>query len=52
MIFLFVTLCYSVCTLFTRIVLHEAEYDNDYEELSASALYSAKLNSINKKKLL
>ena len=53
MIFLFVTLCYSVCTLFTRIVLHEAEYDNDYEELSASASsYSAKLNLINKKKLL
>ena len=48
MILLFVTSCYSFCALFTIIVLHEAEYDNDYEELSAPASsYSAKLNSIN-----
>lgn len=50
MILLFVTLFYSFCA-FTIIVLHEAECDNDYEELSASASsYSAKLNSINDKK--
>ena len=51
MILLFITLCYSFCALFTIIVMHEAEYDNAYEELSASASsYSAKLNSINYKK--
>ena len=48
MILLFITLCYSFCALFTIFVMHEAECDNAYEELSASASsYSAKLNSIN-----
>ena len=32
MILLFITLCYSFCALFTLIVLHEAEYGNDYED--------------------
>ena len=51
MILLFITLFYFLCALFTIIVLHEAEYDNAYEELSASASsYSAKLNPINHKK--
>ena len=50
MILLSITLFYSFGALFTIIVLHEAEYDNDYEELSASALsHSAKLKSLIRK---